>query len=67
MTQTSNQKELIHEHLKNKGPLTVLTALKEIGCMALSQIVSEMRREGVPVKDEWITTNTGKNIKQYYL
>jgi hypothetical protein len=67
MTQTSNQKELIINHLMTRGPLTVVEAITYIGCYALSQRCGDLRREGFPIKDKWITTNTGTKIKQYYL
>jgi hypothetical protein len=62
-----NQKTQIINHLMTKGSLTVLTAIKYIGCYALSQRCSELRREGFAIKDRWVETNKGKRIKQYYL
>jgi hypothetical protein len=67
MTQTDNQKTQIINHLMTRGPLTVLEAIKYIGCYALSQRCGELRREGFPIKDQWITTNEKKKIKQYFL
>jgi hypothetical protein len=64
---TENQKTQIINHLMTRGPLTVLEAIQYIGCYALSQRCGELRREGFPIKDQWITTNQKKKIKQYYL
>jgi len=65
------QKEMILEILGRGETLTVLTALRRIGCYALSQRVGELAREGHPIKSRWwsFTTDWGeaKQIKEYYM
>lgn len=47
---------------------TVLTALKDKQCYALSQRCGELRRKyRWPVKSKWIETKSSKKIKQYWL
>ncbi len=67
MKQTDNQKTQIINHLMTRGPLTVLEAMQYIRCYALSQRCGELRKEGFPIKDKWVVTDSGKKIKQYYL
>jgi hypothetical protein len=67
MTQTSNQKELIINHLMTRGPLTVLEAIQYIDCYALSQRAGELIQEGYNIQKRWKKTSTGKNVMEYYL
>ena len=65
------QKEQILKLLNRGENLTVLTALRRVGCFALSQRVGELIREGHPIKSKWYkyTTDFGekKQIKEYYI
>lgn len=65
--QTTNQKTQILAYLMTGKSLTVLEALLELGCYALSQRIGEMRRAGVPIQSQFIKTATGKRIKEYWL
>lgn len=47
--------------------LTVGIALNELKIYALSQRVGELKEMGWPIMDEWVTTQSGARIKQYYL
>ena len=66
-----NQKEMILDILGRGETLTVLTALRRIGCYALSQRVGELIREGRPIQSRWhkFTTDYGesKQIKEYFI
>lgn len=51
--------------LKRKW-VTPLDALREVGCLSLSQRCGELRREaGVQIKDKWVELDGGKRIKAY--
>lgn len=63
MTQT----EQVHRYLSTGRPLTVLTALKRLNVMALSQRVGELKRKGIPVQSAFVKTRSGKTIKRYWL
>ena len=45
--------------------VTPLIALREVGCLSLSQRCGELRRAGVKVLDKWTETPTGKRVKSY--
>jgi hypothetical protein len=45
--------------------ITPLDALREIGCLSLSQRVGELRREGLSILDVWVKTR--KRVKAYRL
>lgn len=48
--------------------LTVKKALVEYGCYALSQRVGDLKRKyGWPVKDQFIETQGGAVVKEYWL
>lgn len=48
------QKTLIMEHLKRFGSIEPLTALREYGCYRLSARISELRKEGVNIRTEYL-------------
>ena len=48
------QKTLIMEHLKRFGSIEPLTALREYGCYRLSGRISELRKEGVNIRTEYL-------------
>lgn len=52
--------------LKRKW-LTPLDALREAGCLSLSQRCSEFRRAGLRVEDKWVALQNGKRVKAYRL
>jgi hypothetical protein len=64
---SENQKTQIINHLMTKGPLTVLDAMRYIKCYALSQRISELKREGFPIKKNMVVVDSGKRIAEYYL
>jgi hypothetical protein len=65
--QAGSQRTQIINHLMTKGPLTVLTAIKYLGCYALSQRIGELKKEGFPIKTEMIRVDSGKRVARYYL
>ena len=48
------QKTLILEHLRKYGSIEPMTALKEYGCYRLSGRISELRKEGVSIRTEYL-------------
>lgn len=62
---THSQCEVILQYLKNGGRLTVAEALTRFGIFALSQRCTDLRREGHPVKSDWVKRN-GKRFAEYY-
>lgn len=66
-----NQKELIIDFINRFGSITPLQAVYELGITKLATRVSELRRDGVAVKDVDVKTKNryGKAIqyKKYFL
>ena len=54
-------------YLQEGGTLTPLQALEKFGCLALSQRMGELRREGHPIVSEIIRLSNGKRVAQYQL
>jgi hypothetical protein len=65
--QAEGQKQRILEWLLTGCSLTPMQAYKYFGCMKLATRLSELKDEGWVIQDQWITTNTGKRVKQYWL
>jgi len=59
-----NMRDTLHSALKRRW-LTPLDALKQCGCLSLSQRCGELRRAGVPVEDRWVRVQSGKRVKAY--
>ena len=49
---SDNQKDLVLEHLKERGSITPLVALREYGIFRLACCVFDLRKEGYPVVTE---------------
>lgn len=52
------QCERILQYIEETGSITQMEALKEFGCMRLASRISDLKRQGVPVKR---TMETAKN------
>lgn len=61
------QADLILIHLRDKGPLTPLEALKEYGCFRLGARIWDLRRAGHPIEREMVATRSGKHVARYSL
>lgn len=65
-----SQKQAVSGWLHAGKTLTGLEALRLFGCIKLSNRISELRADGLEIKDRWITVNangTEKRVKQYYI
>ena len=52
------QCEKILKYIKENGSITQIDALREFGCMRLASRISDLKRQGVPVRR---TMETSKN------
>ena len=52
------QCERVLDYISENGSITQLDALREFGCMRLASRISDLKRQGVPVKR---TMETAKN------
>lgn len=63
-----SQNQAILDYLKAGNSLTGLDALKLMGTMKLASRISELRDEGIEIKDETIhDKDTGKHYKRYWI
>lgn len=57
-------------YIRTYGSITQLEALRDLGVMRLASRISEMRKNGVAVKDRWkdVKNRFGENcqVKEYY-
>jgi len=53
---TLTQKDRIIRHLKDKGTITALEAMKEYGIMRLTSRVSELKDEGYLIRSEFVSS-----------
>jgi hypothetical protein len=56
----------ILNHLIAGGSLTPLESLNLFGCMALSQRIGELKREGYPIRRELVETPGHKHVARYF-
>jgi hypothetical protein len=59
-------KDRILKHLKDGGTLTDITGLDLFGTIAARNRISELRKEGHDIRDEWVSSN-GKRFKRYFI
>ena len=59
------QKEQILDHLRKGGSLTPLESLEMFGCLALSQRMGELRRDGWPIESHLVELPNGKRVARY--
>ncbi len=62
-----NQRFKILSHLQDGQTITSLDALDRFGCMRLASRISELRRKGIPIRSRFIKTESGKQVKEYWL
>lgn len=66
MEQTESQNKTLLRLMKQGKKITAFDALRDVGCMRLGARISELRRDGHPIADEWIESN-GKRFKRYFI
>ncbi len=65
---TKTHKAKLLAHLMKGQTITALQALDLYQCFALSQRLGDLRRDdGIPIQSRFITTPTGKKVKEYWL
>ena len=61
------QNEDIHEYLKTGQSVTALDALELFNCFRLASRIHDLKKQGVDIKSEWLQTESGKQIKSYFM
>ena len=65
---TKTHKKLLLDHLMTGATITPLEALQRFNCMSCSQRLGDLRRDNsIPIQSRFITTPTGKKVKEYWL
>ena len=64
---TAGHKAQLPAYLMTGATITPLQALQRFNCMSCSQRLGDLKRAGIPVKSRFITTPTGKKVKEYWL
>lgn len=62
-----SQEKMILNHLLKGRKINALQALQLFGAMRLGAIIFILKTKGYAIKDEWVTTHSGKTIKRYFL
>jgi hypothetical protein len=62
-----NQGKAILEHIRKNGSITSLTAVLELHILDCRKRISELRRDGHQIIDQWEKSQNGKRYKRYYL
>lgn len=62
-----SQEQRISKHLKSGKTLTSISALKLFGCFRLSGRIFNLKKQGLSIKSETITTPSGKRVSKYSL
>jgi hypothetical protein len=62
-----SQNQMIEKHLNEGNSLTPLEALKLFGCFRLSGRIYDLKRRGVQIKTDIISTLDGKRVASYHL
>jgi len=58
---TLTQKERIIRHLKDKGSITSLEAMREYGIMRLTSRVCELKDQGYKIRSEFVSSRNRYN------
>lgn len=66
ISEKTTQCKQILEYMQNKGSITPLEALMEIGCMRLSARILDLRKLGWNIRTI-TTTHNGKKFARYIL
>ena len=62
-----SQSDDILKALQRGERLTPLDALTQYNCMRLASRISALRQQGVPIHDKWVSTPSGKRVKEYWV
>lgn len=54
-------------YMKQGHGLTGLEAVALFGCICLPRRIKDLKEKGFNISDEWITTESGKRVKRYFI
>ena len=62
-----SQSDMIERDLWKGHKITQLVAVNTYRCMRLASRIADLKRKGVPIDKEMITTETGKHVARYFI
>lgn len=65
--QSMSYKKIIMQKLMAGETISPLSALKDFGCLSLSQRISELRQAGEPIQGRLVTNANGKHHNIYWI
>lgn len=66
-SEAQSQNRLLLRHLQMGGTITGIEALNLYGCFRLPSRINDLRKKGVAIISKFITTPSGKRVKEYRL
>ena len=66
-TASKSQTDRILEYMLAGNSITPLEALNRFGCFRLGARIADIKKRGYLVYSEFVTTETEKKVKRYYL
>jgi hypothetical protein len=67
MDKRQKQIAVVLDWLRNKGELTTMEAVTELGVMSLPRRIMELRRDGIKIDMEYRTSPNGRRYGVYTL
>ena len=66
-SEAKSQNALLLRHLRTGASITGIEALNLYGCFRLPSRINDLRKQGVAIISKFITTPSGKRVKEYSL
>lgn len=64
---SQSQESKILDHMLRGHRITGMEALNLYGCFRLPARIADIQKRGFAVQSEFVTTNTGKRVKAYWI
>lgn len=64
---SQSQESKILDHMLRGHRITGMEALNLYGCFRLPARIADIQKRGFSVQSEFVTTNTGKRVKAYWI
>ena len=64
---SQSQESKILDYMLRGNRITGMEALNLCGCWRLPARIADIVKRGFPVQSEYITTDTGKRVKSYWI
>ena len=61
-----SQSKQIKHYLNSGYAITPLEALDKFGCMRLAAVIHDLKKEGMNIASETVTSANGKRYSKYY-